>query len=73
MDATIARALVATHHLFDIGGSELVLAEFAEELSARGVVIDLFCSFALPAVVEHLMPFVRDVYTEFRTGRPRPL
>ncbi|NUB28214.1 glycosyltransferase [Azospirillum brasilense] len=40
------RVLVATHHLYRWGGSELVAIEMVEELRRRGCVVSIYCPFA---------------------------
>ncbi len=58
-----ARALVATHHLFSLGGSELVAFEFAEEIGRLGYSVDLFCPFTNVAFVDGERPEYVDLYT----------
>ena len=53
------RALIATNHLFDIGGSEIVALEMAKYLTHRGFTVDVYANtfrdlmssyFALPEI-----------------------
>ena len=68
------RALIATNHLAEIGGSEVIALEMAKALAARGFVVDVYANrfgelmanyFALADVglikdAERIRPFTYD-------------
>ena len=60
----IQRVLVATHHLFRWGGSELVAMELAEEVRARGCEVEIYCPFADTGVVDEVLGAGMVVHTD---------